>query len=69
MTKLFAALAFVCCYDFAIKRRKRILYESIKMFNELPNDIKEAKNIHSFKKLCKDFVKNRGDPFNSEIYK
>lgn len=45
------------------KRKKSIFYEGIKMFNELPKETKQATNLCKFKRLCKDFIKSRVDPF------
>lgn len=37
---------------------KSIFYEGIKLYNELPDRIKNANSLYTFKKHCKIYVKN-----------
>lgn len=36
--------------------RRNIFFYGIKMYNELPNDIKNSQNLKLFKKNCKEFI-------------
>lgn len=40
------------------KSRKNLFYNGIKLFNELPMDIKKAETLSKFKKNCKMYVMN-----------
>lgn len=39
------------------KSKKNLLYNGIKIFNQLPRDIKELTNIHVFKSKCNIYIR------------
>jgi len=50
--------------DFRIRMQRTTLaqnslfYKGLKIFNELPRNLKNENNIHVFKRLCKHFIVN-----------
>lgn len=45
------------------KTKKNILYDGMKMYNELPNEIKNIQTINEFKSKCRMYVKQKFELF------